>query len=171
MTNSSRRTLPPTIIIIFGASGDLTARKLVPALFNLGIDDLLPENFHLIGFGRKSISDELFRDKLKNSLKDYSRRSVKDEIWSKMEPHLSFHAGEYDDLNAFVSLKGKIDSIQADLNESAQCIFYLSTPPSGFLPILENLGSSGLARLHQNTAAASKVIVEKPFGRDLHSAR
>jgi len=171
MTNSSRRILPPTIIIIFGASGDLTARKLVPALFNLGIDDLLPKNFHLIGFGRKCISDDVFRDKLKNSLKDYSRRTVQNEIWSKMEPHLSFHAGEYDDLDAFVSLKEKIDSIQADLNESAQCIFYLSTPPSGFLPILDNLGNSGLARLHQNTAAASKVIVEKPFGRDLQSAR
>jgi len=171
MTNSSRRTLPPTIIIIFGASGDLTARKLVPALFNLGIDNLLPMNFHLIGFGRKSISDDVFREGLKNSLKSYSRRAVQEEIWSKMEPHVSFHAGEYNDLNAFVSLKEKIDFIQADLNESVQCIFYLSTPPSGFLPILDNLGNSGLARLNQNTEAASKVIVEKPFGRDLLSAR
>ena len=74
-------------------------------------------------------------------------------------------------IQSFEKLKVKIEKIEKVTSEPVQCIFYLSTPPSGFLPILENLGDSGLARLHKNTPSASKVIVEKPFGRDLHSAR
>ena len=83
MKNSGKRSIPPTVMVIFGASGDLTARKLVPALFNLSLDHLLPENFFLIGYGRKHVSDDDFRSGLKKSLSSYSRRPVNKDIWDK----------------------------------------------------------------------------------------
>ena len=171
MINSGKREIPPTVIVIFGASGDLTSRKLVPALFNLSMDHLLPNKFFLIGYGRKAVTDQEFRETLKKSLAAHSRRPVDDKIWKNLEPGVSFHQGAYDDPESFEKLKVKIEKIEKSTSEPVQCIFYLSTPPSGFLPILENLGESGLARLHKNTPSASKVIVEKPFGRDLQSAR
>ncbi|MEK9772265.1 MAG: glucose-6-phosphate dehydrogenase [Opitutae bacterium] len=171
MTNFGKRSIPPTVMVIFGASGDLTSRKLMPALFNLSVDKLLPERFFLIGYGRKSVSDEVFRETLKKSLSAYSRRSIEEHAWSSLAPGISFHRGAYDDPASFESLKSKIEEIEKSVGEPLQSIFYLSTPPSGFLPILENLGNSGLARLHHNTQSASKVIVEKPFGRDFDSAR
>jgi glucose-6-phosphate 1-dehydrogenase len=171
MINSGKRKIPPTVIVIFGASGDLTSRKLVPALFNLSMDHLLPNKFFLIGYGRKAVTDQEFRETLKKSLTAYSRRPVDEKIWNNLEPGVSFHQGAYDDPESFEKLKVKIEKIEKSTSEPVQCIFYLSTPPSGFLPILENLGESGLARLHKNTPSASKVIVEKPFGRDLQSAR
>lgn len=171
MTNSGKRSIPPTVIVIFGASGDLTSRKLVPALFNLSVDRLLPKRFFLIGYGRKTVSDDDFRSSLKESLSAHSRRPIDETVWEKIAPGVSFHSGSYDNPESFEQLKDKISEIEKEEGEPIQCIFYLSTPPSGFLPILENLGNSGLARLHQNTCCASKVIVEKPFGRDLVSAQ
>jgi glucose-6-phosphate 1-dehydrogenase len=171
MINSGKREIPPTVIVIFGASGDLTSRKLVPALFNLSMDHLLPNKFFLIGYGRKAVTDQEFRETLKESLTAHSRRPVDEKIWNNLEPGVSFHQGAYDDPESFEKLKSKIEKIEKSTVEPVQCIFYLSTPPSGFLPILENLGNSGLARLNKDTPSASKVIVEKPFGRDLQSAR
>ncbi|MDA7822033.1 glucose-6-phosphate dehydrogenase [Opitutales bacterium] len=171
MTNSGKRSIPPTVIVIFGASGDLTSRKLVPALFNLSVDRLLPKRFFLIGYGRKTVSDDDFRSSLKESLSAHSRRPIDETVWEKIAPGVSFHSGSYDNPESFEQLKDKISEIEKEEGEPIQCIFYLSTPPSGFLPILENLGNSGLARLHHNTCCASKVIVEKPFGRDLASAQ
>ncbi len=171
MDQTGKRSIPPTIMIIFGASGDLTARKLLPALYNLSIDRLLPEKFSLIGYGRSESSNEAFRESLGASLKKHSRRPFESNLWERLKPRVAFHSGSYDDASRFGSLKEKIKEIEQANGEPTQCIFYLSTPPSGFLPILENLGNSGLARLHQNTPAASKVIVEKPFGRDLTSAK
>lgn len=171
MTNLGKRSIPPTVIVIFGASGDLTARKLVPALFNLLMDRLLPDRFFLIGYGRKSVADEEFRRTLKDSLNAHSRRPIEEEIWNQLAPSVSFHNGAYDDPSSFLSLKSKIEKLEKLVGQPVQTIFYLSTPPSGFLPILENLGNSGLARMHHDSTCASKVIVEKPFGRDLESAR
>ena len=162
---------PPTIIVIFGASGDLTARKLAPAIFNLSQDRLLPENCFLIGVGRSPMEDKEFRSYLKESLEQYSRRIIDEENWNKLEPNIYFHGGAYDDLQSFKILENMILGLEKELQQPAQCLFYISTPPGVFMPILENLGESGLARRHRGTETASKVIIEKPFGRDLASAQ
>ena len=162
---------PPTILVIFGASGDLTARKLAPAIFNLSKDNLLPENCHLIGVGRTPIEDGAFREYLRNSLSKHSRRDISKGEWQKLESKISFHCGSYDDLTAFSALEEKILDIEKKLGKQAQCLFYISTPPNVFECILENLGESGLAKRHHGSEYASKVIIEKPFGRDLQSAR
>jgi len=168
---SKHRGAPPTVVVIFGASGDLTARKLVPAIFNLGVDNLLPGDFHLIGFGRKPIEDDQFREIMDEAIDEHSRRPLNKEIWERVRQNMTYHAGGYDEGEAFASLAKKIDKIEAELGRDVQRLFYISTPPSVFQPIVENLGSSGMAQAHVGTKLASKVIIEKPFGRDLASAR
>lgn len=168
---SKHRGAPPTIIVIFGASGDLTSRKLVPAIYNLSYDNLLPSDLHLIGFGRKEMSDEKFHEANLESIRQYSRRELNSEIWGRVEAQSAYFAGAYDDLEVFRRLHQRIEAIEKDLGREMQTVFYISTPPSVFKPILENLGESGLAGRHLHTRYASKVVVEKPFGRDLESAR
>lgn len=168
---SKHRGAPPTVIIIFGASGDLTARKLVPALYNLSYDNLLPSDFFLIGYGRKEISDEDFRAGNVESIRQFSRRDLNPEIWARVESNSTYFAGAYDDPKAFEELHKRIEKIEKEMGREVQSLFYISTPPSVFKPILENLGSSGLARRHMGTRYEAKVVVEKPFGRDLESAR
>ncbi len=162
--------IPPTIIVIFGASGDLTARKLAPAIFNLSQDGLLPSKCFLIGYGRKEINDDQFREYLKKSLELHSRRKIQGDAWNIIAENVQFHAGSYDNSESFDKLGDKIKIIEAKLGEPAQCLFYISTPPGVFKPILENLGISGLAKRHRQKEIESKVIIEKPFGRDLSSA-
>ncbi|MGB0744844.1 MAG: glucose-6-phosphate dehydrogenase [Opitutales bacterium] len=168
---SKHRGAPPTVVVIFGASGDLTARKLVPAIFNLGVDNLLPGDFHLIGYGRKPIPDDDFRTMMDEAIGEHSRRPLNKDIWERVRQNMTYHAGGYDEAEAFTSLAGKIDAIEEELGREVQRLFYISTPPSVFQPIIENLGTSGMARTHLHTKLASKVIIEKPFGHDLESAR
>jgi glucose-6-phosphate 1-dehydrogenase len=167
---SSINYTPPTIVVIFGASGDLTARKLAPAIFNLSMDSLLPTHCYLIGYGRKEISDIEFKNYIKESTEKHSRRKISEQTWKSLEENVSFQAGSYDNLEDFHSLSAQIDSIEKKLDQAIQCLFYISTPPTVFKPILENLGKSGLAKRHRNKQVESKVIIEKPFGRDLASA-
>ncbi len=168
---SKHRGAPPTVVVIFGASGDLTARKLVPAIFNLGIDNLLPGDFHLIGFGRKPIEDEKFRSLLDEAIGEFSRRPLDGEVWGRVRRHISYQSGGYDELAAFKVMAEKIDALERELGRDLQRVFYISTPPSVFEPVIQNLGKSGLADKHQGTKLGSKVIIEKPFGHDLESAR
>jgi len=157
-------------MVIFGASGDLTSRKLLPAIYNLGVDNLLPSSFWLIGYGRSSIEDSKFREMSKEDIEAHSRRSLIAETWERISENTFYHAGAYDDLEAFRSLAKKCAEIEKQLGRDVQYMFYISTPPTVFRAILENLGACGLARHHEGTELASKVIIEKPFGRDLQTA-
>jgi glucose-6-phosphate 1-dehydrogenase len=168
---SKHRGAPPTVIVIFGASGDLTARKLVPAIFNLGIDNLLPGEFHLLGYGRQEMTDAEFRARMAEAVEEFSRRKPEEEIRDRLLGALSYHAGGYDDAEAFSALAERIDELEEEYGREVQRLFYISTPPAVFEAIVVNLGASGLARRHLHSRCASKVILEKPFGRDLGSAR
>jgi glucose-6-phosphate 1-dehydrogenase len=168
---SKHRGAPPTVVVIFGASGDLTARKLIPAVYNLAADNLLPADFFLVGYGRTSIPDEEFRKVASDAIKEFSRRELNAEVWGRVATHTSYVAGGYDDKAAFDRLEQHIDTIERKLGRELQVLFYISTPPSVFAPILKMLGASGLAARHRDHPLHSKVIIEKPFGRDLASAR
>ena len=167
---SKHRGAPPTVLVIFGASGDLTKRKLVPALYNLAVDNLLPAEFSLIGFGRKPMPDEEFKATAEEAIQTFSRRPLNDEIWAKIKKNTGYHAGGYDELAAFESLKERIDGIREQMGREIQVVFYISTPPTVFVPIIQCLGKSGLSRINIDTDLESKVVIEKPFGRDLESA-
>ncbi len=158
-------------MVIFGASGDLTARKLLPALYNLSVDNLLPTDFHLIGFGRKPIADDAFRDKAVADIDQFSRRALQKDVWQRVLERTYYHAGDYDDPAAFESLGKRISEMEKESGRESQLLFYISTPPTVFHCILENLGASGLAGHNAGSSLASKVIIEKPFGRDLASAQ
>ena len=168
---SKHRGAQPTVITIFGASGDLCARKLVPAIYNLAVDNLLPADFSLIGFGRKPIPDEEFRKLAADSIEHFSRRPLNKEIWERISNQTYYCSGGYDELDAFKALKTKIDSIEKGNGRETQSVFYVSTPPSVFEPIIKNLGASCLATRHQDNDNHTKVVIEKPFGKDLQSAR
>ena len=168
---SKHRGAPPTVVVIFGASGDLTARKLIPAIYNLSFDNLLPADFHLIGYGRKPIPDEEFRAIASKAIKDFSRRELDNEVWGRVAANTSYVSGGYDEKAGFDRLAAKIGSIEKAIGSEAQSLFYISTPPSVFGPIIQNLGASGLGSRYLGKPHHSKVIIEKPFGRDLDSAR
>jgi len=168
---SKHRGAPPTVVVIFGASGDLTARKLIPAIYNLGHDNLLPADFFLVGFGRQPISDDNFRQLAAKAIKEFSRREVKAEVWDRLAAQTSYVAGGYDEPPAFVRLAAHLAAIEQTLGREVQPLFYISTPPAVFAPILRNLGASGLAAKYLGQPHQAKVVIEKPFGRDLASAR
>ena len=168
---SKHRGAPPTVVVIFGASGDLTARKLIPAVYNLSHDNLLPADFFLVGYGRKPIPDEEFRTLATDAIKEFSRREMSPEVWARIAPHTSYVAGGYDEKPAFDRLAAHIAEIEKKIGREVQVLFYISTPPSVFAPILLNLGASGLAGKYLGQSHHAKVIIEKPFGKDLTSAR
>ncbi|MGF1483432.1 MAG: glucose-6-phosphate dehydrogenase [Opitutales bacterium] len=168
---SKHRGAAPTILVIFGASGDLTKRKLIPALYNLSYDNLLPADFTLIGFGRSDVPDKAFRSGNQGDIKTFSRRELNQDIWQRVEDQTYFHQGGYDEQAAFEKLKNRIEAYEKEHERQFQVVFYISTPPSVFKPILENLGATGLASRHRGDPLASKVIIEKPFGHDLESAQ
>lgn len=168
---SKHRGAPPTVVVIFGASGDLTARKLIPAVYNLAVDNLLPADFHLVGYGRKPIPDDEFRGLAADAIKEFSRRELKGDVWDRVAANTTYVAGGYDDRAAFDKLAAHIDAIEKRLGRDVQRLFYISTPPSVFAPIILNLGASGMAAKHLGSPLHAKVIIEKPFGKDLASAR
>jgi glucose-6-phosphate 1-dehydrogenase len=168
---SKHRGAPPTVVVIFGASGDLCARKLVPAIYNLAVDNLLSADFYLIGYGRKPIPDDDFRAETAKDIENFSRRPLAKDIWARIQANTFYHQGGYDDVKAFQELGKKIDAIEKQLGRDLQSVFYISTPPTVFKPILENLGASGLAKRHVGSPLASKMIIEKPFGRNLATAQ
>src|SRR5580692_9977145 len=106
---SKHRGAPPTVVVIFGASGDLTARKLIPAVYNLSLDNLLPADFFLVGFGRKEIPDDEFREHATGAIKEFSRRQLDPKVWSRVSANTSYVAGAYDDKAAFERLSVHID--------------------------------------------------------------
>ena len=168
---SKHRGAPPTVVVIFGASGDLTARKLIPAVYNLGVDNLLPADFYLVGYGRKAIPDGEFRTLAADAIKEFSRRELNEDSWGRIAANTSYVAGGYDDKAAFDRLAAHIAQIEKSIGREVQTLFYISTPPSVFEPILLNLGASGLAAKYTGQAHHAKVIIEKPFGHDLASAQ
>ncbi len=168
---SKHRGSPPTVVVIFGASGDLTARKLIPAIYNLAHDGLLPADFYLVGFGRKPIPDTEFQEMAAAAIKEFSRREMSPEVWARLAPRTLYISGAYDEKAAYERLGQRIAGLEKEIGQQLQSLFYISTPPAVFAPIIQNLGSSGLAARYRRQHNESKVIIEKPFGKDLTSAR
>jgi len=158
----------PVVFVIFGAAGDLSWRKLIPALYNLYLDHWLPEKFLIIGTGHRHTSDEDFRRHLKEGVDKFSRRGkAADDEWQGFASHLSFMAADLDQPQVFSDLARKLADQDKTWDTRANRIFYLSLPPLMIDPVVRELGK---ARLNQDRKRA-RIVVEKPFGRDLASAR
>jgi len=165
---ASRLKPEPCTIVIFGATGDLTHRKLIPALYNLFADGELPPTTRIIGFARRDKDDALFRSELEESNKKYSRQGHDSKIWEAFSQSVHYHRSEFQDDGGYRDLATLLDSYDAEQSGSGNRLFYLSTAPEFFDDILIKLRESNL-----NTAKNgwARVVVEKPFGTDLPSAQ
>ncbi|HWV46965.1 MAG TPA: glucose-6-phosphate dehydrogenase, partial [Nitrospira sp.] len=163
--------IEPCTLVIFGGSGDLARRRLIPAVYNLLLDGLLPSNYVVLGLGRTPMSDEEFRSTVRDGVIKHSRQALIEDTWTAFSQHLFYLAGGNDDAPTYARLKERVEELERTFQLPGNRIFYLSIPPSSFTAVCEGLSHSGLAG---NPAAAppyTRIIVEKPVGRDLTSAQ
>jgi glucose-6-phosphate 1-dehydrogenase len=163
-----RLPVAPTTLVIFGASGDLAKRKLLPALYNLAHEGALPERFHLVGISRAEKSNEDFRAECEEAIRQFSRRTPDEDVLKGLLEEVKYVPGTFDDGSVYTELGKVLDDFQADAGEPLNRAFYLSTAPSFFPVIVEALGDSNLA---SHADAEVRVIIEKPFGTTLAEAR
>ena len=159
----------PCAIVIFGASGDLTKRKLIPSLYNLESYHLLPANFSIIGVARRPLSDEIFRDQLGKDLAELGTQPVDPNLWHKFRERISYCAGGFDDPATYKKLREALSESETKFGTSGNAVFYLSVQPDYFATIAKRLSEAGL--LHEENGRWRRVIIEKPFGHDLETAR
>ena len=166
---STRAVPQPCAIVIFGATGDLTHRKLIPALYNLAADGELPPAVAVVGFARRPKTDEEFRNELGETTKQFSRQGVRDDIWKTFSQSLFYHQSEFEDEGGYRSLAKRLDQIDEERGTRGNRLFYFAAAPEQFEPILKNLKAAGLNKAKEGSWA--RVIIEKPFGRDRASAQ
>jgi glucose-6-phosphate 1-dehydrogenase len=171
--DGENRILKPsaTAMVIFGASGDLTHRKLVPALANLAEDDYLPDHFVVVGASRSKISDEEFREKLYTSVSTYSRRRISNETWNKFSRCIYFQPVDGTKQQDFEVLKNRLEAIGIEHKQEFNYLYYLATAPEFFSSISSNLNAVGLIEELDSPKRKTQIVVEKPFGHDLESAK
>lgn len=162
----------PCILVIFGATGDLTARKLLPALYNLSREGQLPTHFACVGFARRDKSNEDFRAEMLQAVNQFSRvKPVDKNLWDEFSQKLFYHRAEFDQDEGYETLHKQLDQIDANFGTKGNRVFYFSTPPSYFPLISEKLSKHNLIYdTSKVTDRWSRVIIEKPFGHDLKSA-
>jgi glucose-6-phosphate 1-dehydrogenase len=167
----SNRIADPCNIVFFGASGDLVKRMLMPAMYNLRLGDILPSNFGIVGFSRSDKSHFDFRQEMKDAIDRFSRSGeARDPLWSDFADRLHYIPGSFDDVEAFRALKAQLDENDEKLGTGGNRLYYLSTPPGVFGKIVAQLAAAGLGPKDQKQGW-SRIIIEKPFGTDLDSAR
>jgi glucose-6-phosphate 1-dehydrogenase len=169
---TKKRRPEPCAIVIFGATGDLTGRKLAPALFNVMLDGSMTDPTVIIGVSRSQMSAQAFADKLQRPVAEHSRQKVTPEAWTKFVAMLDYTGGEFGDDQTYIRLKERLEAAKTKGTRGNR-VFYLSTPPAAFPVILQKLQQHGLIDNHAQEPGVPgcRVIVEKPFGRDLKTAR
>jgi glucose-6-phosphate 1-dehydrogenase len=163
------RPADPCIMVIFGAGGDLTSRKLIPALYNLAKAELLSREFAIVGTSHSAMSNEQFRQKVGEDIKRYAGGDADRDIVEWFLKRLYYVPGEFNDKNVYVQLRDFLQKVDQDHTTHGNFFFYLATAPSFFGPIVEQLASAGL--MEESNQHWRRVIIEKPFGHDLESAK
>src|SRR6267154_246227 len=167
--DETRKTVEPCSIVIFGASGDLTGRKLISALYHLYKEKQMPPEFRVIGFARREKTDDSWRTELRQALNQFSRtKPVDDKVWQEFAKNVSYCQGEFSDLEAYKKLEKQLTTFGGEQLRH-NLLFYLATSPSQFGEVVEQLHLAGL--LHKDDPqGCQRIVVEKPFGHDLESA-
>jgi len=163
------RIAGPSTLIIFGITGDLSRKKLLPAIYDLAHRDLLPPGFALVGFARPDSDDQDFERVAYDAVKQYARTPFDETIWDQLVAGMRFVPGDFNDATAFARLKDTIDEVDATRQTHGNHAFYLSIPPHAFPVVTQQLRAAGLA--DQVDDAWRRVVIEKPFGSDLETAR
>ena len=163
------KTAGPCLMVIFGATGDLTSRKLVPALYNLLRAGLLPDRFAILGIAREQNSDDVFRDIMSQRLKLFATGDVDEDKVQWLVGRMSYLAGSFDDPALYARVVEKVQTLDKQYDTRGNIFFYFATAPTFFAEITRRLGESGLVK--ETDGSWRRVVIEKPFGSDLASAR
>src|SRR5437016_13191720 len=166
---STRAVPQPCSIVIFGATGDLTHRKLIPALYNLAADGELPPAVAIIGFARRLKNDDDFRKEMEEAVREFSRQAVRDEIWKTFSQSLSYHQSEFGDEAGYKSLGERLEKVDNERGTRGNRLFYFAAGSDQFETILKNLKADGLNR--SKDVSWARVIIEKLVGTEPASAR
>jgi len=163
------RIAGPSGLIIFGVTGDLAQKKLLPAVYDLSNRGLLPPSFSLVGFGRREWSNQEFIEIAKKSVSSHARTGFNEKVWNQLAEGFRFVSGNFDDEKAFQRLKQEVDSLDQMRGTAGNHAFYLSIPPADFPKVAKELSASGLA--NSEPGQFRRVVIEKPFGSDLETAK
>jgi len=155
-------------VVIFGVTGDLSRKKLMPAIYDLANRGLLPPSFSLVGFARRDWADQDFGEIVYDAVKEHARTPFRQEVWDRLAEGIRFVQGSFDDSAAFATLAETLANLDTERGTGGNHAFYLSIPPKAFPVVCEQLKKSGLADSH--AGQWSRVVIEKPFGHDLQSA-
>ncbi|CAN5761647.1 glucose-6-phosphate dehydrogenase [soil metagenome] len=175
-TGLRRERIPaPCVMVIFGVTGDLTARKLMPSLYDLAVGHPLPEGFSIVGVSRREWDDETFRGEMRKAVEASARTPVTDESWDLFAQGLSYVRGDFDSEGVYTTLGQRLDAIDDERRAHGNRLFYLATSPTFYAPIIKHLGAAGLGKrqdiYYDRPDSWNRIVVEKPFGRDVVSAR
>jgi glucose-6-phosphate 1-dehydrogenase len=162
------RVPDPAIVVIFGATGDLAHRKILPAFYNLRRAGLLPTETSIVGFARRPFSDAAYAETMREAVEEHSRNPVEGALWEDFARTIHYQQGDFKDGAAFKRLAARLDQIDAAAGCRGNRLFYLATPPSAYEDIVANLAAAGL---NARPEAWSRIVIEKPFGHDLDSGR
>jgi len=162
------RQAPPCAMVIFGAGGDLTKRKLIPALYNLARGKLLPEQFAIIGVSREQFSSEDFRKRTGQEIRQYATGELDQASWDQFEKRLYYTPGDFQDPELYKKLGDLLGQVEKEQNTAGNCLFYLATSPTFFPIVVKQLGAAKLT--DEENGKWKRVVIEKPFGHDLESA-
>lgn len=168
---SARRAAEPCTVVVLGITGDLAARKLAPALFNLYIHGHLPQRFAMVGMARRPKSDDEIRAEMREALDKHSRAKPTAEQAEAFLSSLHYHQSEFDDAGGYERLAKRLDEVEKRAGLPGNRLFYLSTSPEFFTTVLENLDRAALVKPPREGQPWQRVIIEKPFGKDLRSAK
>jgi glucose-6-phosphate 1-dehydrogenase len=164
------RRVPPCALVIFGANGDLTKRKLLPALYRLAFEHRLPHGFAVVGNSRTEMTDDAFRQKMRESVQQFIEETpFEEKIWNDLATGLYYESGDLKDPACYERIRARLEKIDVERQTGGSVLFYLSTQPSHYQAVIEGLKGAGLAK--PPGQAWRRIVVEKPFGHDLVSAK
>ena len=168
------RVAGPCVLVMFGVTGDLASKKLLPAIYDLANRGLLPPGFALVGFARRNWADEDFAQLTHDAVKAHARTPFREEVWQQLSEGVRFVPGEFSDDDAFDQLARTVAELDTERGTGGNYAFYLSVPPSAFSQVVQQLRRSGLSSAEPGPGGQRpwrRVVIEKPFGHDLASAR
>ena len=165
------RVAGPCVLVLFGVTGDLASKKLLPAIYDLANRGLLPPGFSLVGFARRDWADEDFARITHDAVKAHARTPFREEVWNQLSEGIRFVPGEFADDDAFDHLAETVAQLDAERGTGGNYAFYLSVPPKAFPQVVQQLKRSGLSTADEGSRPWRRVVIEKPFGHDLASAR
>jgi glucose-6-phosphate 1-dehydrogenase len=165
-------SLAPSALVIFGATGDLSKRKLIPALYNLSLHRRLPAGLLIVGSARSAIGDEEFRRQMRVAVDPSARAGSKNETeWASFASHLHYISANHREPESYLRLKNSLAKLESEHSTGGRRILYLAIPPDQYAPVIQQIAAAGLAGRHARGDGWTRVVIEKPFGTDLESAR